>query len=70
MRRHRPRGVILMDAMVGLAIVIALPALYTGSEYVNAFPDDYEFLYGEDRPFAPSLASTATGGASPMSRPS
>jgi hypothetical protein len=49
--------------VVGLVVVAALPALYSGTEYVNEFPDDYEYLYGEDRPFAPSLARTATGGA-------
>jgi hypothetical protein len=30
---------------------------------VNAFPADYSYLYGEDRPFAPSLAQTTTGEA-------
>jgi hypothetical protein len=49
--------------IVGLAVAAALPMLYSGTEYVNEFPEDYEFLYGEDRPFAPSLARTATGGA-------
>ena len=29
----------------------------------NEFPLDYNLKYGEGRPFAPSLASTATGGA-------
>ena len=40
-----------------VALVALLPLLYSGSEYVNEFPEDYHFLiYGEDRPFAPSLA--------------
>ena len=30
---------------------------------VNEFPDDYSYLYGQDRPFAPSLARTNTGTA-------
>ena len=29
----------------------------------NRFPEDYQYLYGKDRPFAPSLATTRTGGA-------
>jgi hypothetical protein len=29
----------------------------------NELPDDYVLVYGEDRPFAPSLASTTTGRA-------
>jgi len=29
----------------------------------NDFPEDYSFLYGKDRPFAPSLATTNTGKA-------
>ncbi len=29
----------------------------------NEFPEDYSYVYGEDRPFAPSLATTNTGGA-------
>jgi hypothetical protein len=33
------------------------------STYSNRFPEDYSFLYGTNRPFAPSLAKTDTGGA-------
>jgi hypothetical protein len=33
------------------------------STYSNKFPEDYSFLYGTNRPFAPSLAKTDTGGA-------
>jgi hypothetical protein len=44
-------------------VVAVLPMMYSGTEYANEFPEDYEFLYGEDRPFAPSMARTATGGA-------
>jgi len=49
--------VVLLLPMVGLA------SLYPGPQYVNELPEDYHFLYGEDRPFAPSLAVTATGTA-------
>jgi hypothetical protein len=36
---------------------------YSGTKYQNRFPADYSFAYGADRPFAPSLAHTATNGA-------
>jgi len=49
--------------VVGLALTAALAQVYAGARYVNEFPEDYSFLYGEDRPFAPSLARTSTGGA-------
>lgn len=44
-------------------LVVALTFAYSGTKYVNAFPEDYHFLYGKDRPFAPSLARTSTNGA-------
>ena len=49
--------------VVGLALTAALAQVYAGARYVNEFPEDYSYLYGEDRPFAPSLARTSTGGA-------
>jgi len=49
--------------VVGTLVMFGLAAGYPGTVYVNEFPEDYEFLYGEDRPFAPSLARTETGGA-------
>ena len=49
-------------AVVALAIAGGLGWLYAGPSYNNVFPEDYNFLYGEDRPFAPSLAVTETGG--------
>ncbi|MCP4902655.1 MAG: hypothetical protein GY906_37300 [bacterium] len=52
---------------VGTAVALVfcgiLAAAYSGPTYVNEFPEDYSFIYGEDRPFAPSLAVTASGGA-------
>jgi len=47
----------------GLAAVSGLTWLYSGTRYLNEFPEDYSYLYGTNRPFAPSLARTATGGA-------
>ncbi len=49
--------------LVGVLAIGGLTALYDGERYVNEFPEDYNYLYGEDRPFAPSLAQTVTGGA-------
>ncbi len=50
-------------AVFGAALMVALPLLYSGVRYRNWFPKDYSFLYGTNRPFAPSLARTDTGGA-------
>ncbi len=51
-------GFLLMLAPVGI-----LWGLYPGDRLKDEFPPDYSFKYGHDRPFAPSLATTATGGA-------
>lgn len=48
---------------VCLCAVAALSLIYSGEKYVNEFPADYHYLYGTNRPFAPSLAKTSTGGA-------
>ena len=52
------------------AAVTALLAVATGAwiyanrpaPWNNVFPEDYSWKFGEDRPFAPSLANTTTGG--------
>ena len=45
-------------------VAVALGAfLYHAPEMVNQFPSGYSYLYGPDRPFAPSLARTNTGSA-------
>jgi hypothetical protein len=49
--------------VVGLLVIAGLATLYGGDTYTNEFPEDYSYVYGEDRPFAPSLAVTTTGGA-------
>ncbi|MFQ5701481.1 MAG: multiheme c-type cytochrome [Acidobacteriota bacterium] len=36
---------------------------YPGERFNNEFPADYTFPFGKDRPFAPSLARTASGHA-------
>lgn len=50
-------------AALAVGLVAAMPAIYSGVKYVNTFPADYSYLYGTNRPFAPSLAKTDTGGA-------
>ena len=37
--------------------------VYTPVQFNNAFPKDYSYFYGKDKPFAPSQAKTMTGGA-------
>jgi hypothetical protein len=59
---RRVGAIASITAVVGVVAVFALAALYGGPEYVNGLPEDYHYLYGEDRPFAPSLATTVTGG--------
>ncbi len=50
-------------ALAAGAATAGFCVLYPGSRYDNRFPDDYSYLYGTNRPFAPSLARTDTGGA-------
>ncbi|HET8549525.1 MAG TPA: multiheme c-type cytochrome [Bryobacteraceae bacterium] len=59
-------GWAVQSAAWGLVPLLILPALVLfapETKYVNAFPSNYNFLYGKDKPFAPSLARTGTGGA-------
>ncbi len=53
----------VLATVLGLALAVGLGWIYSGSDYDNSFPEDYNYLYGDDRPFAPSLAVTETGGA-------
>lgn len=50
-----------------IAILIGVMTLfidaYTPNQYQNKFPSDYEFTYGKDKPFEPSLAATSDGEA-------
>ncbi|MBL7047767.1 MAG: cytochrome b/b6 domain-containing protein [Candidatus Marinimicrobia bacterium] len=45
------------------AITALLVYAYEPIKLMDKFPNDYSYLYGEDRPFAPSLAQTGSGGA-------
>jgi hypothetical protein len=49
--------------ILGILVAVLLAGAYSGTKYVNEFPDDYAYVYGEGRAFAPSLARTTTGGA-------
>lgn len=63
----RPAAAWLLTAaafsLATLAAVGVLAAAYSGTKYRNEFPADYNYLYGKDRPFAPSLARTESNGA-------
>ncbi|MDA1275067.1 MAG: MFS transporter [Verrucomicrobia bacterium] len=50
-------------SIAGILLIGGLHGVYSGRKHVNEFPSDYSFLYGTNRPFAPSLAMTDTGGA-------
>jgi len=54
---------ILAASLVGLILTGGLTLLYSGTGFINQLPKDYSFIYGTNRPFAPSLARTDTGGA-------
>ena len=53
----------LLFAAVCVAVVALAAYAYTPARLHNVFPADYSFKYGRQRPFAPSLARTASGGA-------
>lgn len=53
----------LVFTLASLALVALAAYAYRGPKLNHVFPDDYSFKYGKDRPFAPSLARTASGGA-------
>lgn len=57
-------GMAATGGTLATAAVVALCAMsYSGTKYRNSFPSGYSFPYGANRPFAPSLARTATNGA-------
>ncbi|GIX05864.1 MAG: hypothetical protein KatS3mg115_0267 [Candidatus Poribacteria bacterium] len=60
---HRMLGETVGGTAAGLLLIGLSTAIYSGEQYHNEFPPDYSYVYGEDRPFAPSLATTDTGGA-------
>lgn len=63
-KMERRYGMGTLWVTVGLGAVVAiLSYAYSPPRMNNEFPDDYSFQYGPDRPFAPSLAQTVSGGA-------
>jgi hypothetical protein len=49
--------------LAGVVLIGLGSTLYSGTKYQNRFPAGYSYAYGANRPFAPSLAHTATNGA-------
>jgi hypothetical protein len=47
----------------GICLSLGLSLAYSGTKFRNEFPGNYSYPFGKDRPFAPSLAHTATNGA-------
>ena len=56
-------GTGILATMIVLAATGALAIGYSGTKYRNHFPPGYSYAFGKDRPFAPSLAHTATNSA-------
>lgn len=50
-------------SVVLLATIFLVAYRYEPVTFDNTFPEDYNLSYGNDRPFAPSLATTTSGGA-------
>jgi len=56
---HYGKGA-LVGTLAGVAIVALAAFAYRGPKLQSEFPADYSFRYGKNRPFAPSLARTAS----------
>jgi hypothetical protein len=50
-------------ATAAVALTALQPRVDAGTTHVDELPADYNYISGKDRPFAPSLAKTSTGGA-------
>ncbi|CAN5832837.1 hypothetical protein BH11GEM1_BH11GEM1_33950 [soil metagenome] len=55
--------VALYVAAASFVLVAIATVGYRSPRLVNELPKDYSYLYGPNRPFAPSLAKTSSGGA-------
>ena len=53
---------VLLAGALCVPVVLAT-LVYRAPRLVNTMPKDYSYVYGPERPFAPSLARTSTGGA-------
>jgi hypothetical protein len=56
-------GQLLGTTLAGLVVIGILALTYSGTRFNNELPQDYSYIYGTNRPFAPSLARTDTGKA-------
>ena len=56
-------GASVLASAAGIGLSVALGFVYSGTKYHNAFPADYSYAFGKNRPFAPSLAHTSSNGA-------
>lgn len=61
-RRFRRRAAVLGVVAPALLVLVAW-RLAPGPRWTNELPADYVMPFGANRPFAPSLATTSTGGA-------
>lgn len=63
--REPRRWVFVALTFSGAAVIFvgACALTWSGTRYNNRFPADYSYPYGNNRPFAPSLAHTSTNGA-------
>jgi len=59
-QRRFGRGTALGTGVATLAVV-ALVFVYRPVDVSHELPEDYSYVYGAERPFAPSLATTGTG---------
>jgi hypothetical protein len=63
-RATRRFGAVTAYLTISLFAPVAVAAfVYRPPVWENHLPADYSYVYGSDRPFAPSLARTASGGA-------
>jgi len=60
---RRWQRVSLLLATACFVPVLVASILYQRPKLNNEFPKDYSYVFGSKRPFAPSLARTASGGA-------
>src|SRR5262252_9022485 len=56
-------GTGLAATVAGIGVILGVTLAYSGTKYQNQFPPNYNYAFGQNRPFAPSLAHTSTNGA-------
>jgi hypothetical protein len=64
--RRASRGFALASICIAFAlgvVVAASAGAYRSPALVNELPGDYSYVFGKNRPFAPNMATTETGGA-------